>query len=58
MGQTRTVVSCRLLCTDTAEDRIAQLQEKKRALVASVFTETGKTGLRGLSLEDVEALLS
>jgi len=58
MGQTRTVVSYRLLCKDTVEDRIALLQEKKRALVASVFSETGKTQLGNLSIEDVEALLS
>jgi Helicase conserved C-terminal domain/SWIM zinc finger len=58
MGQTRSVVSYRLLCKDTVEDRIALLQDKKRALVASVFSETGKTRLGSLSIEDVEALLS
>jgi SNF2 family DNA or RNA helicase len=57
MGQTRTVVSYRVLCKDTVEERVAELQEKKRALVESVFAES-KTRLGDLSIEDVEALLS
>ena len=57
-SQTRTVVSYRLLCKDSIEERVALLQEKKRALVASVFAETEGTGVGQLSVEDIEALLA
>jgi SNF2 family DNA or RNA helicase len=58
IGQTRTVVAYRLLCQDSIEERVAALQEKKRALVSSVFAETERVGLGGLSVTDVEALLA
>jgi superfamily II DNA or RNA helicase len=58
MGQTRTVVAYRLLCKDTIEERVAELQEKKRRLVSSIFAETEGPRLGALSAQDVEALLS
>ena len=60
MGQTRTVFSYRLLCKDTIEDRVAELQAKKRELVTSVFSETEgmRPGLGSLSASDVESLLA
>ena len=58
MGQTKTVVAYRLLCKDTIEERVAELQEKKRALVGAVFGETEAPRLGTLSVDDVEALLS
>ncbi|CAN5746417.1 hypothetical protein BH11MYX4_BH11MYX4_21620 [soil metagenome] len=56
MGQKRTVMAYRLICKDTIEERVAQLQEKKRALVSSVFGAA--EGPAALSLADVEALFS
>jgi SNF2 family DNA or RNA helicase len=58
MGQTKTVVAYRLLCKDTIEDRVAELQQKKRTLVTSVFDETEAARLGTLSIDDLEALLS
>ncbi len=58
MGQTKTVVAYRLLCKDTIEERVAELQEKKRKLVTSVFDETETARLGTLSVADIEALLS
>jgi superfamily II DNA or RNA helicase len=58
IGQARTVMSYRLLCKDTIEERVAELQDRKRALVSSVFTATEGARLASLSLEDVEALLA
>jgi superfamily II DNA or RNA helicase len=58
MGQTRTVVAYRLLCKDTIEERVAELQDKKRMLVGAVFGETEGPRLGVLSIDDVEALLS
>ena len=58
MGQTRTVVAYRLLCKDTIEERVAELQDKKRTLVGAVFGETEGARLGLLSIDDVEGLLS
>jgi superfamily II DNA or RNA helicase len=58
IGQTRTVVAYRMLATDSIEHRVAELQAKKRELVAAVFNETGGAPLKGLSIADVEMLLA
>ncbi|MEA2752856.1 MAG: hypothetical protein QOI41_6999 [Myxococcales bacterium] len=58
MGQTKTVVAYRLLCQGTIEERVAELQEKKRNLVSAVFSETEGPRLGSLSVDDVEMLLS
>jgi superfamily II DNA or RNA helicase len=57
MGQTKNVVAYRLLCKDTIEERVAELQEKKRALASAVFGETEGPRAATLSVADVEALL-
>jgi SNF2 family DNA or RNA helicase len=56
IGQTRSVTAYRLLCRDTVEERVAELQEKKRALVSAIFAEDDAASLSSLSAEDVEAL--
>jgi superfamily II DNA or RNA helicase len=58
IGQKRSVVAYRLLAKDTVEDRVAELQAKKRALVASVFEGGSGVSLGKLSVNDVEALLA
>jgi superfamily II DNA or RNA helicase len=58
MGQTKVVVAYRLISKDTIEERVAELQEKKRALASAVFGETEAPRATTLSVADVEALLS
>jgi len=58
LGQTKPVVAYRLLCHDTIEDRVAELQAKKRELVTSVFSETEGMRFGSLSASDVESLLA
>ena len=58
MGQTKNVVAYRLLSKDTIEERVAELQEKKRVLASAVFGETEGPRAATLSAADVEALLS
>ena len=56
-GQSRPVFAYRLLARDTVEERIPELQDRKRAL-ADAFLDAGGGGLRGLQREDLERLLS
>ncbi|KAL4186079.1 hypothetical protein AMTRI_Chr09g32000 [Amborella trichopoda] len=57
IGQTRPVTVSRLTVKDTVEDRILDLQEKKRKMVASAFGEdqTGSHATR-LTVEDLRYL--
>ncbi|MEX0717701.1 MAG: SNF2-related protein [Planctomycetaceae bacterium] len=57
VGQTRRVFAYRLICQDTVEEKIAELQGRKRALADAILTEDGG-GLRDLSTDDLELLLS
>ncbi|MEX1094427.1 MAG: SNF2-related protein [Planctomycetales bacterium] len=57
VGQTQRVFAYRLICQDTVEEKIAELQGRKRALADAILTEDGG-GLRDLSTEDLELLLS
>ena len=57
LGQTRAVFAYRLIAKDTVEERIAELQQKKRLLAESVIRGDGAT-LRDLSLDDLDRLLS
>jgi superfamily II DNA or RNA helicase len=56
IGQTRVVTSYRLICADTVEERVLQLQEVKRALLADVF-EASDAAADRLSLADLRSLL-
>jgi SNF2 family DNA or RNA helicase len=59
IGQQRTVFAYRLIATDTVEERVLDLQRQKRALVEGLFGADGRaTGLRGMTAEDLEVLLS
>jgi SNF2 family DNA or RNA helicase len=51
------VFAYRLVARETVEERILELQSRKRAL-ADAILEAGTGGLRGLQREDLEQLLS
>ncbi|MEE9212628.1 MAG: DEAD/DEAH box helicase [Phycisphaeraceae bacterium] len=57
IGQTRHVFAYRLICEDTVEQRIAELQIKKKKL-ADAIVGGQKNLLRGLTRHDLERLLS
>ncbi|HTT57448.1 MAG TPA: DEAD/DEAH box helicase [Opitutaceae bacterium] len=56
IGQTRVVTSYKLICTGTVEEKVLQLQDAKRALLAGVF-EASEAAAAGLGLADLRALL-
>ena len=57
IGQTKPVFAYRLVAKETVEERILELQSRKRAL-ADAILDAGTGGLRGLQREDLEQLLS
>jgi superfamily II DNA or RNA helicase len=57
IGQTKAVFAYRLIARDTVEERIAELQQRKRALAESVIRGDGAP-LRDLTADDLERLLS
>jgi superfamily II DNA or RNA helicase len=56
IGQVRPVLVQRLVATDTVEERMLLLQDKKRALAEAAMS--GATGSGGLTREDLLGLLS
>lgn len=58
VGQTRKVCAYRLICSDTVEEKIAELQSKKRDLAEAILEADAGRLLRDLSIEDLELLLS
>jgi SNF2 family DNA or RNA helicase len=56
IGQERPVFAYRLVCRDTIEERVLELQARKRELASAVLEGDG-TLLRELSREDLERLL-
>ena len=56
IGQHRTVVAFRLVTKDTVEERILELQERKRALFAGVLA--AERFNRSLNREDLEFILA
>ena len=57
IGQTKNIFAYRMICKDTIEDKILQLQEKKRALARDLISD--ETGfVKSLTKEDVEYLFS
>jgi superfamily II DNA or RNA helicase len=57
IGQTKPVFAYRLVARDTVEERILELQARKRAL-ADAIMNTGEGGVRGLHRDDLELLLA
>ena len=57
IGQTRPVFAYRLICENTVEQRIAELQQKKKKLADAILGGQENL-LRNLTREDLERLLS
>lgn len=57
IGQTRVVTSYKLICSGTVEEKVLQLQDTKRALLAGVFEATDEASSK-ISLADLKSLLS
>ncbi|XP_057325201.1 transcription termination factor 2-like isoform X2 [Microplitis mediator] len=56
-GQKKNVNIYKIICSDTIEERIQQLQEKKMSLADSVLGGTGKVASK-LSLDDLKSLFN
>ena len=57
IGQTKNIFAYRMICRDTIEDKILQLQEKKRALARDLIADEASF-VKKLTREDVEYLFS
>lgn len=57
IGQTRRVFAYRIICSDTVEDKILELQRSKRDLADAIISADGSI-VRDLTAEDLELLLS
>ena len=57
IGQTKNIFAYRMICTDTVEDKILKLQEKKRKLASDLITDD-EGFVKSLTKEDVEYLFS
>ncbi|MEM9250923.1 MAG: DEAD/DEAH box helicase [Planctomycetota bacterium] len=57
IGQTKPVFAYRLICEDTVEQRIAQLQRQKKDLAEAIIGGE-QSVMRSLTREDLEALLA
>ena len=55
--QTKNIFAYRMICKDTIEDKILQLQEKKKALAKDIISDDS-TFVKTLTREDVEYLFS
>ncbi|MBK7885052.1 MAG: DEAD/DEAH box helicase [Chitinophagaceae bacterium] len=57
IGQTKNIFAYRMICIDTIEDKILQLQERKRALAKELIADDSSF-VKALSKADVEYLFS
>ena len=57
IGQTKNIFAYRMICVDTIEDKILQLQEKKRKLASELIADDASF-VKALSKSDVEYLFS
>jgi superfamily II DNA or RNA helicase len=57
IGQTKVVTSYKLICSGTVEEKVLQLQESKRALLADVFEASDAVSAK-LTLADLRSLLT
>jgi SNF2 family DNA or RNA helicase len=57
IGQTRIVTSYKLIARDTVEEKILNLQKRKREL-ASAMLETEEPLMTGLTTKEIEELLA
>lgn len=57
IGQTKPVFAYKLICKDTVEEKILQLQKSKQFLAESVIT-TDESVLSSITSEELQMLLS
>jgi non-specific serine/threonine protein kinase len=57
IGQTKSIFAYRMICKDTIEDKILQLQDRKRSLARDLIADDSSF-VKSLSREDVEYLFS
>lgn len=57
IGQTKNIFAYRMICKDTIEDKILQLQDRKRVLAKDLITDD-EGFVKSLTREDVEYLFS
>lgn len=57
VGQTKRVFAYRLICSGTVEEKIAELQTKKRDLANAILQENNSV-MTGMTVEDLDMLLS
>ena len=57
VGQTRRVFAYRLICQNTVEEKISELQQQKREL-ADAILEQNTSVLQSLTADDLKLLLS
>jgi non-specific serine/threonine protein kinase len=57
IGQTKNIFAYRMICKDTIEDKILQLQDKKRALAKDLVSDDDGF-VKTLTREDVDYLFS
>lgn len=57
IGQTKNIFAYRMICKDTIEDKILQLQDRKRILAKELIADD-QTFVKSLTKEDVEYLFS
>ena len=57
IGQTKNIFAYRMICVDTIEDKILQLQDRKKALAKELIADDNSF-VKALSKSDVEYLFS
>lgn len=58
VGQTKNVFAYRLICRDTVEEKILELQKQKRELAETILEAEAGSPLKEMTTEDLELLLS
>jgi superfamily II DNA or RNA helicase len=58
IGQTQHVFAYRLICRGTVEEKILELQQKKRDLADAILSADNRGAIQNLTREDIEFLLS
>jgi SNF2 family DNA or RNA helicase len=58
VGQTKQVFAYRLICHDTVEEKIAELQVQKKELADSILQAEAGNPLKDMSVDDLELLFS
>lgn len=58
VGQTKNVFAYRLICRDTVEEKILELQKQKRELAETILEAEAGSPLKDMTSDDLELLLS